>query len=139
MFYLAKVSLHITMNHQQKFSLQKRIKSFGFAFNGLKILIRNEHNARIHLFAAVFVIIAGLFLHLALFEWIAVFLSIGMVFSLEIINSAIETISDFISPEKNPQIKKVKDLSAAAVLIGVFTSLIVGIIILLPKFKVLFW
>ncbi len=118
---------------QQRFSISKRLKSFKYAFNGLRILIKEEHNARIHLFATVCVIIAGLFFNISMNEWIGVIFSIGLVFSLEIINSSIENIADFISPEKHKMIKKIKDLSASGVLISAITALIIGLIIFIPK------
>lgn len=118
---------------QQRFSISKRLKSFKYAFNGLRILIKEEHNARIHLFATVCVIIAGLFFNISMNEWIGVIFSIGLVFSLEIINSSIENIADFISPEKHEMIKKIKDLSASGVLISAITALIIGLIIFIPK------
>jgi len=122
----------------QRFSITKRIKSFGFAFNGLKILILEEHNSRVHLIAAILVIIAGFYFQISILEWLAIILSIGFVITLEIINSAIENISDFISPEKHNSIKKIKDLSAAGVLISALTALIIGLIIFIPKVSALF-
>jgi len=118
---------------QQKFSLLKRLKSFSFAFNGLKILLKEEHNSRIHLFFTICVLLASIFFNISTFEWIAVIFAIGFVFTLEIINSAIENICDFISPEKNIQIKKIKDLAAAGVLISSLSAMIIGLIIFLPK------
>jgi diacylglycerol kinase len=117
----------------QRFSISKRLESFKYAFNGLRILIKEEHNARIHLFAAIFVIIAGLFFNISMNEWIGVIFSIGLVFSLEIVNSSIENIADFISPERHEMIKKIKDLSASGVLISSITALIIGLIIFIPK------
>ena len=117
----------------EKFSIIKRLKSFAFALNGLKILILEEHNARIHLVAAILVIISGILLKISNAEWVAVTFSIGLVFALETINSAIENLADFVSPEKNDQIKKVKDLSAGAVLIGAIAALVNGLIIFIPK------
>ena len=60
-------------------------------------------------------------------------LAIGLVITSEIINSAIENISDFISPEKHDLIKKIKDLSAAGVLISAITAFVIGLIIFIPK------
>ena len=99
----------------------------------MKILIKEEHNARIHLFATIIVLLAGFVFRISTNEWIAIILSIGFVISLEIINSAIENIADFISPEKNEKIKKIKDLSAAGVLISAITSFVIGLIIFVPK------
>jgi diacylglycerol kinase len=118
---------------RQKFSIFKRLKSFEHAFNGLLILIKEEHNARIHLFATICVVIAGVLFKISLNEWIAIIFSIGLVFCLEIINSSIENIADFIYPEKHEKIKKIKDLAASGVLISAITALIIGLIIFIPK------
>jgi len=118
---------------QENFSLPKRIKSFGFAFNGLKILIKEEHNFRVHLLAACLVLIAGYIFHLSAIEWIAIVFAIGFVMALEIINTSIESIADFIMPEKHEKIRRIKDLAAAGVLVGAITALIIGVIVFLPK------
>jgi diacylglycerol kinase len=120
---------------QHGFSIPKRMKSFSYAFNGLKILFREEHNSRIHFVAALTAIIFAIIFHLNTYEWVAIIFSIGLVITTEIINTAIENIADFISPDKNQKIKIIKDLSAAAVLISAVTALSIGLIIFLPKFK----
>jgi len=120
-----------------KFSILKRLKSFSFAFNGLQILFKEEHNARIHFVAAIIVIIAGIIFHITAYEWLALVFVIGLVLALEAINSALENLADFVSPKKHDQIKKVKDLAAAGVLISATTALIVGLIIFVPKIQAL--
>ena len=115
------------------FSIKSRFKSFKYAINGLKILIRNEHNSRIHLVAMIIAIVLGIILKISNIEWIAIVIVIGFVFSTEIINSAIEKLADFVSPDYHETIKKVKDLSAAMVLVCALVSLIVGIIVFIPK------
>ena len=122
----------------QKFSLSQRVKSFTYAFNGLKILLKEEHNARLHLLAAIIVMIVGVVLEVSTMEWIALVFAIGLVITTEILNSSIENIADFISPAKHEKIKKIKDLAAAGVLISAVTALIVGLIIFLPKIEKLF-
>lgn len=117
---------------QQNFTIRRRIKSFGFAFNGLKILFREEHNSRIHLLAAVCATIAGFILKISAVQWIAVVFAIGFVITIEIINSSIENLADFVSPDKHEMIKKVKDLAAAGVLVSAITALIIGLIVFLP-------
>jgi len=117
----------------QKFSFSRRLKSFSYALNGLKILLKEEHNTRIHLVAAMVVVIVGFVLEVSTTEWIALVFAIAFVITTEILNSSIENIADFISPEKHEAIKKVKDLAAAGVLISAITALIVGMIIFLPK------
>nr|MBC7613131.1 diacylglycerol kinase family protein [Pseudopedobacter sp.] len=117
----------------KKFSLLDRIKSFSYAFNGLKILFKEEHNARVHLFIAILAILAGLILKISAIEWVAVILVIGLVFITEIINTSIENIADFISTERHPKIKVIKDLAAAAVILSAIVSVIIGLLIFLPK------
>ncbi|MEI6277042.1 MAG: diacylglycerol kinase family protein [Prolixibacteraceae bacterium] len=117
----------------EKFSLRKRIQSFGFALNGLKIMLREEHNSRIHLFCACLVIGLMFIFNLSPIEIGLLIMVIGMVFTAELFNSALENLADHLSPEKNEKIKKVKDLSAAAVLVSALTALIVGCMIFLPK------
>lgn len=121
-----------------KFSIADRVKSFGYAFNGLKILISEEHNSRVHIFAAICAVVGGFLLRISLIEWTVIVFAIGLVFALELINSAIENICDFVSPQKHATIKKVKDMAAAAVLVGTCSSLIIGVIIFLPKVIELF-
>ena len=117
----------------KRFSLTKRITSFRYALNGLKILIKEEHNARIHLLAACCVSIAGVVFQISAPEWLAIIFCIGWVFALELINSAIENTANVISKEKNETIKKIKDLSAGAVLVAAIASAVIGLIIFLPK------
>ncbi len=118
---------------QDKFSFISRIKSFPHAFNGLKILFREEHNARIHLAAVICVVAAGIIFRVSLTEWIALVIVIVFVISLEIINSIIERIANFMSPEFDIRIKKIKDLAAAAVLVGAITAFTTGLMIFIPK------
>ena len=119
--------------NKEKFSISKRLQSFKFALNGLAILIREEHNARIHLIAAVIVFFAGVLVGLSSYEWIALVWCISSVITLEIINSAIENVCDFISPQRHDDIKKIKDLAAASVLITATASVVIGLIIFIPK------
>lgn len=118
---------------REKFSLRKRIKSFAYAFAGLRLVFRQEHNAWIHATAAICVVVAGFVFRISSLEWIAVVICIGMVISAEIINSSLERMADFVQPERDDRIKEIKDLGAAAVLLCAIASAIVGIIIFLPK------
>jgi diacylglycerol kinase (ATP) len=122
----------------KKFSLKKRLKSFRYAFNGLKILLAEEHNARIHLVAAVIVIIAGFFFHLSRLEWIAVCFAIGIVFITELLNSSIEALSDHNTTAFHPFIKKTKDLAAGAVLIAAIIAVVTGLIVFVPHVLLFF-
>lgn len=115
------------------FTFRKRLASFRYAFNGVRLLIQKEHNAWIHCFAAICVVITGIFFGLSKMEWIAVIIVIGAVFSAEAVNSAVESLSDLVSPEYNEAIKNTKDLAAGAVLIMAIAAAIVGCIIFIPK------
>lgn len=120
-------------NKKEKFSVRKRIVSFKYALNGLRILFSEEHNARIHFAVTIFVVTMGILFSISSVEWMILGILTGMVFSLEIINSAIENLCDYISPEWNNMIKKIKDLMAAAVFITTVISVVCGTIIFLPK------
>lgn len=126
------------MKKQEKFSIAKRLKSFTYAFNGLKVLFWEEHNSRIHLFATVCVIVAGVLLKLSILEWVAVAFAVGLVFNGEIFNSAIEDLADVVCPERDERIKKVKDLAAATVLVNALTAAVIGLLVFVPKIIHLF-
>ncbi len=118
---------------QQKFSIKKRMQSFTHAFNGLKVLITEEHNAWIHLLATCFVVLLGFVCKVSQTEWIELVFAIGFVLAMEAVNSSVENLADHVSPERHDLIKKVKDLGAAAVLISAITAFVVGLIIFIPK------
>lgn len=117
----------------EKFTLKSRIQSFSYAINGFKIVFREEHNARIHGILSIVVIILGFVFNISLTEWLILFVLIGLVIGMEIINSAVENLCDYVSPEWHEMIKKTKDLAAAAVLTTAIISVICGCIIFLPK------
>ena len=118
---------------QQKFSWRKRGNSFGFAIQGLKALFRTEHNAWIHGGLTVVAVLLSLLLQITKIEFLILLLAMTLVWVTEILNTALEKTMDFISTEKHPQIKLVKDLAAAAVLITAIAALTAGVIIFLPK------
>lgn len=117
------------MKVKSKFSLIKRIQSFRYAMNGIKILFSTEHNARIHLIATILVFIAGVLLDIDSFDWILIIFAVGLVFVAEIFNTALEYLSDFLHPEKHSEIKKVKDIAAAGVLVATLTAAAIGIFV----------
>jgi diacylglycerol kinase len=121
------------MKKQEKFSLYNRWKGFGFAFDGLLSAFRSEHNLWIHFTATLLVIMAALFFHISHAEAMTLCLSIGMVWSMELINTAIEKVMDFVSSDMHPSIKIIKDIAAAAVLVAAITAISIGCIIFIPK------
>jgi diacylglycerol kinase (ATP) len=124
--------------NSSRFSLKSRFKSFRFAFNGLSLLFKSEHNSRIHLVAAVISIFGGIMLKLNFSEWSLLIIVIGIVFIAELINTALETLADIIDPEWNKMIMNAKDFSAAAVLVSAIVALVVGCLIMIPKLISLF-
>lgn len=116
----------------KKFNINERLKSFRNAFSGIAGLLRYEHNARIHLFILIVVLLAGIFSGISSSDWIAIVFASGLVFISECFNTAIEYLSDVVSPEYNEKIKGAKDVAAAAVLISAIIAVIIGIIVFLP-------
>lgn len=115
------------------FSIKDRLRSFKYALNGFKILLLEEHNFRIHILASVLVIITSLVLQINRLEWTVILLSISIVLVTETINTAIENLANFVSPKYNTLIKKIKDLTAAAVLIASIIAFVIAIIIFIPN------
>ncbi|MEM7162570.1 MAG: diacylglycerol kinase family protein [Bacteroidota bacterium] len=112
--------------------LKGRQKSFAAAFKGISPLIK-EANFRIHLCIACLCLIAASILHFTKVEWLILLLCIFFIFALEAMNTAIEYLVDFVSPEFNHQAGKVKDIASAAVLIGALGVSIIGILLFGPK------
>ncbi|BDD08326.1 diacylglycerol kinase [Fulvitalea axinellae] len=120
------------------FSIRRRLGSFKYAINGLLLLIREEHNSRIHFFAGIMAILLGWLLEINSVEWMIICGVIGFVFAMELINSAIENLCDLVSPEKNDLVKKAKDQAAGAVLVSAIVALVCGLFIFIPKLLVFF-
>lgn len=116
----------------------KTIRSFKYAAEGIFTFLRNERNGKVQFAAAVIAILLGVWLNITAPEWTAIVLCIAVVLSLEMINTALEKLSNYIQPELHPAIKTIKDISAGAVLLSAVASLIIGIIIFLPRVILLF-
>jgi undecaprenol kinase len=113
-------------------NVRKLIKSFGYAFQGIFSALK-EQNMRIHILSAFIVVIAGLLTGLSYFEWLVIIIIIALVIGAEMINTAIECVVDIASPEIHPLAKQAKDIAAGAVLVFALASVIIGILIFLPK------
>lgn len=122
------------MNPKQEY--KKLINSFKYAIEGFISSFKTERNMKIHIMAMILVIIAGFIFKLTKIEWCIITIVIALVISAELINTAIETIVDMISPQKNPSAKLVKDISAGAVLVLAIGAVIVGLIIFIPKIAI---
>jgi diacylglycerol kinase (ATP) len=118
---------------RQRFSLRSRLRSFSYAFAGIKEFLIREHNARIHLVATICVIIAGLVLHVSAMEAAIIAVVTGAVWITEMLNTCVERMLDFFHPEDHPYIKFIKDLAAGAVLVAAITAVVAGLLIFIPK------
>lgn len=112
--------------------LKARLRSFRYAFAGLRVLLREERNARIHATITLLVVVAGVVLRISPMEWCLVLLCIGLVLAAEAFNSAIERMADYLTSERDDRIRDIKDLGAAAVLLCSTTAAVVGLVIFLP-------
>ena len=114
------------------------LNSFRNALSGFFTALKSEKNLRIHLIIGFFVIFLGLLLRIKINEWLYLGIVISLVIISELFNTAIENTVDYISRDNDPLAKKIKDISAAAVLIAAITSIIMGILIFLPKLLYVF-
>ncbi|WP_462253037.1 diacylglycerol kinase [Ekhidna sp.] len=113
--------------------IQKRLASFSYALQGILQMLKSEPNSRIHLLATIAAVTIGAFLGINRIEWAIIAFAISSVWICELFNSSIEALSDKISPEKDPFIKKAKDFGAAATLLAAVFALVAGALIFLPK------
>jgi len=114
---------------------RKFFSSISHAFQGLQTAYLEEKNFRIQIFIAIIVIILAIFLRITKIEWLIILITIGIVLSLELLNSMVEKVLDIINPAKDPKIKIIKDISAAAVLIVSLMAVIIGLTIFIPYLK----
>ncbi len=111
--------------------------SFKFGFEGIAAAAL-ERNVQIHFFISIIVVVSGFIFEMNKYEWIAVILCIGGMFSLEMMNTAIERTVDMYTEEFHPLAKQAKDIAAGAVLVFAIASVIIGMIIFLPKISAWF-
>lgn len=121
------------MTANKRFSIGDRLLSFGFAIQGLATFFKTQHNAWIHLLATIVVITMGFVYEVNSAEWCWLIVAIGFVFAAEMFNTAIEFLTDLVSPQFHPLAKKVKDVAAGAVLIAALSAVAIGLVVFLPK------
>lgn len=108
------------------------MRSFGYAFEGLATMLRTQPNFVLHTIAACLALVLGAVLGLSAAEFALVVLTIALVLVLECVNTALESLSDLVSPGFDPLIKRAKDVSAAAVLIGAIASVVIAVLLYGP-------
>lgn len=112
--------------------LLARLRSFRYAFAGVRLLFREERNARIHATITVLVVVAGVVLRVTPLEWAVLVVCIGVVLAAEAFNSAIERVADYLTLERDDRIRDIKDLAAGAVLLCAIAAATVGLIVFVP-------
>ena len=122
------------MKTSKKFSFRDRLKSFVYAWAGIKAVLRTEHNTWIHLGFTILSIVLGFVMLISRVEFLALIAVIAMVWVTELFNTCIEKIMDLVSIEKHPRVKIIKDMAAAAVLVAAIAAIVTGAIIFIPKF-----
>ena len=128
-----KSAFIVALGMNRLFSLKKLLRSLGYAGNGLKAVFRAEQNFRLHILATLLVVLLALVLKVTAYEWLILIICIVSVMALELVNTSIEKICDLVSMERQPQIKYIKDISAAAVLIVAAGAFIAGLVIFVPR------
>ncbi|MBC7440243.1 MAG: diacylglycerol kinase family protein [Flavobacterium sp.] len=109
-----------------------RLKSFKFAFYGAYKLITTEHSIMVQFSIAILLNIAGLYFGISKTDWLFQTLAIGLVLSIEGLNTSVEKIADFIHPDFNHKIGFIKDIAAGAVFFAALTAITIGMIIYYP-------
>src|SRR5687767_8044937 len=107
-------------------------RSVEFALQGVKQFFSRDRNGKIQTVIGITAIILGCTVSLSSVQWLLVLFCIGLVISLEMINSAIEKYCDLVTTDFHPGIKVIKDVAAGAVLIASLMSLVIGLIIFIP-------
>ncbi|NCB56456.1 MAG: diacylglycerol kinase family protein [Gammaproteobacteria bacterium] len=124
-------------NQAENFSVAKRIQSIRHAVRGVTEMLKSEHNAWVHLFATVCVVLAAAVLSVNAIEWCFLILAIMAVWVSEALNTAFEFLCDVASPDFHPLVKKSKDVAAGAVLLSAIGAVIIALIIFVPHIALL--
>lgn len=118
---------------RRPFEFTGRIRSFKYAFAGLWVMLKTQHNAWIHFIATVITIVLAVLYQLTAVEWCLIILAIVSVWMAEALNTAFEFLADVTTPEFHPLVKKSKDVAAGAVLITAIGAVLIGLIVFGPK------
>jgi len=119
-------------NRMTAFSLRRLLRSFVFAFQGAKALLRTQPNAWIHAGATGAVIIGGAICRVSKHEWAMLVFAIALVWMAEALNTAIEFLADEVSEERRERIGKAKDVGAFGVLVSAIAAAVIGVVVFLP-------
>ncbi|MBQ8672859.1 MAG: diacylglycerol kinase family protein [Bacteroides sp.] len=115
-----------------RYDFRKQVRSFRYAWQGIRCCVGREQNLGFHLVATVMVVTAGICFGITRMEWMMIVGCIGLVIAAELFNSALERLVDLVSPEYHPLAGQVKDIAAGAVLVCALAACIIGLIIFVP-------
>ncbi len=115
-----------------------RVQSFRYAFRGISEMLRTESNARVHAIATIAAVAVGFAIGISRAEWLAITLSIAVVWCAEGFNTAIESVCDVASPQFHPKVERAKDIAAGGVLITAIGAAVVGLLVFGPHLLALF-
>jgi diacylglycerol kinase (ATP) len=111
-----------------------RLKSVTYAFKGAVKLITTEHSIMVQFSLGILMAIAGFYFGISKTEWLFQTFAIGLVMSIEGLNTAVEKMADFIHPNYHERIGFIKDIAAGAVFFAAMTAIAIGLIIYIPLF-----
>jgi diacylglycerol kinase len=115
--------------------IRRLLKSFTYSFKGLRKIIQEEQNLKIQLIFGLIAAILGITFQVSRTEWMVLIISSTLVIFAEVLNSAVERVTDVLKPRINDYVKEIKDIMAAAVMISAISSVIIGIIVFYPYLK----
>ena len=116
-----------------RFTLKSRLESFRFALAGLRAMLVEQHNARIHLAVTAAVLALSALLGLSRFEWCWIAVAISMVWVTEAMNTALESLADAVAPDPHHLVGRAKDVAAGAVLVAAVGAAVIGLLVLGPR------
>ncbi len=114
---------------------RRLIRSFGFAWKGLVTVTREEQSFRVQLFLAALILALGIIFRIKQWEAVALILVATSVLVLELVNSTLERVVDYMKPRLHHYVEVVKDIMAGAVLLASLGALVAGIVIFYPYFR----
>lgn len=121
------------MNKKPSF-IVGRINGFGYAIKGVWKLLKNEPSIQVQSIVALVITVTGFYFEISATEWMFQILAIGLVMSIEGLNTAIEEIANFVHPDYHTKIGYIKDVAAGAVFFAALTAIVIACIIYIPKF-----
>ena len=120
------------------YGYKRFLKSIKYSLSGLFYAYRYEQSLWIHVFATVLAIIMGIIFHIKLSEWAIIFIALGSILALELINTAIEAAVDLTTTEIHPLAKIAKDCGSAASFVMSIVSLVISLFVFGPYLREMF-